>query len=158
MISQGAAYAITALGYIASAGGRPVLVKQIARAAEIPPAYLAKLIHALARRGFVNTQRGVGGGVVLALSPEKISLHDLCVALDDPIVLPTCMLGNAECSDARSCPAHQFWTVQRQQLYAFLQNTSVADIAAFESTKRWIQLGLPGISAIQAGPRRPAVG
>lgn len=142
MLSQGVGYAILALGHIAASGGNPVLVKEIAEAASIPPAYLAKIIHALARRGLVLTQRGVGGGVTLARPATEISLHDVCQAMDDPVVKPTCMLGNAVCSDERSCPAHRFWTQQRNKVFDFLRTTSVADIAAFESRRR-VRLGIP---------------
>lgn len=142
MLSQGVGYAILALGHIATSGGNPVLVKEIAEAASIPPAYLAKIIHALARRGLVLTQRGVGGGVTLARPATEISLYDVCLAMDDPVVKPTCMLGNAACSDDRACPAHRFWTAQRNKVFDFLRTTSVADIAAFESRRR-LRLGIP---------------
>lgn len=137
MLSQGVGYAITALGYIASAGGKPVLVKDIAQAADIPPAYLAKIVHSLGKRGIVVTQRGVGGGVTLARPATEISLHDLAAALQDPVLEPRCMLGNAACSDDRGCPAHAYWSAQRQRIFDFLQKTSVADIAAFEARRRW---------------------
>jgi Rrf2 family protein len=139
MLSQAVGYAATALGHIAAAGGSPVLVKEIAEAATIPAPYLAKIIHSLARRGIVNTQRGVGGGVTLARPATDISLYDLCVALDDPVVRPTCMLGTAECSDERACPAHKFWTGHRAEAIDFLSSTKVAHIAAFESRRRWRQ-------------------
>ncbi len=137
MLSQAVGYAITAMGHIAAAGGTPVLVKEIAEAADIPAPYLAKIINALARRGLVNTQRGVGGGVTLAHPAVQISMHDVATALDDPIVKPTCMLGTAECSDDRACPAHKFWSPHREKVMEFLRSTSVADIAAFESRRRW---------------------
>lgn len=137
MLSQAVGYAITAMGHIAAAGGTPVLVKEIAEAADIPAPYLAKIINALARRGLVNTQRGVGGGVTLAHQATEISMYDVSVALDDPIVKPTCMLGTAECSDERACPAHKFWSSHRDKVMDFLKSTTVADIAAFESRRRW---------------------
>ncbi len=137
MLSQSVGYAITALGCIASAGGKPVLVKEIAEAANIPPSYLAKIIHSLARRGLVNTQRGVGGGVTLARAAVEISLYDVCVALDDSAVQPVCMLGNATCSDERACPAHKHWQVQRAKNIDFLASTTVADVAAFEARRQW---------------------
>jgi Rrf2 family iron-sulfur cluster assembly transcriptional regulator len=137
MLSQSVGYAITALGCIASAGGKPVLVKEIAEAANIPPSYLAKIIHSLARRGLVNTQRGVGGGVTLARPAVEISLYDVCVALDDSAVQPICMLGNATCSDERACPAHKHWQVQRARNIDFLSSTTVADVAAFEARRQW---------------------
>ncbi len=137
MLSQATGYAATALGHIAAAGGKPVLVKEIAEAAEIPPAYLAKIIQALARKGLVNTQRGVGGGVSLVRPAPEITLFEICEALDDPAVEPRCMLGVSECSDERACPCHEYWTRQRASQHEFLRLTTVADIAAFETRKRW---------------------
>lgn len=137
MLSQAVGYAITALGTIASAGGRPVLVKEIAEAAKLPAPYLAKIVHALAKKGLVVTQRGVGGGVSLARPAVGVTLMEVAAALDDPILRPTCMLGTAECSDARACPAHRFWTSSRANVLEFLNQTTVADIAAFESRRRW---------------------
>ncbi len=137
MLSQAVGYASTALGYVAAAGGKPVLVKEMAAACEIPAPYLSKIINQLARSGLVNTQRGVGGGVTLARSARDITIYDLCIALDDPIVQRRCMLGIAECSDERACPAHRFNLEQREKQLAFLKGTSVADIAAFETRRRW---------------------
>ncbi len=140
MLSQAVGYAATALGRIAAAGGAPVLIKDVAEDCEIPQAYLAKIIHTLARKGIVLTQRGVGGGVTLALAPAELTLYDLCVALDDPIVQKRCMLGIAPCSDERACPAHRFWTAHRQKQIEFLESTTVADVAAFETRRRWRHL------------------
>lgn len=137
MLSQASGYAISAMGHIAAAGGKPVLIKEIADAATIPAPYLGKIINALAKRGLVLTQRGVGGGVTLARPATETTLIDVCIALDDPIAHPTCMLGTAECSDARACPAHKFWTQHRTKVLDFLSETKVADIAAFESRRRW---------------------
>lgn len=132
MLSQSVGYAATALGALAATDGRPVLVKDIAESCHIPGAYLAKIIHALARKGIVATQRGIGGGVTLVKPPRDLSLLELCEAMDDPICQVRCFLGNAECSNERSCPAHSFWTAHRERVRAFLRETTVADIAEFE--------------------------
>jgi Rrf2 family iron-sulfur cluster assembly transcriptional regulator len=137
MLTQSVGYAASALGCIASMGGQPILVKEIAEACSIPAPYLAKIIHALSRKGLVSTQRGVGGGVTLARDPATLTLYDLCVALDDPIVQKRCMLGTAECSDERACPAHRFWTNHRTRQLTFLQETTIAQIAAFETRRLW---------------------
>jgi DNA-binding IscR family transcriptional regulator len=47
------------------------------------------------------------------------------------------MLGTAVCSDDRACPAHKFWTNNRSKVLDFLKNTLVADVAAFETRRRW---------------------
>lgn len=137
MLTQAVGYAGTALAYIAAAGGKAVLIKDIAEAAEIPGPYLAKIIQILSRKSLVNTQRGVGGGVTLAKPAQDITMHELCVALDDPAVQKRCMLGTAECSDERACPCHHFWVEHRAEYQQFLKRTTVADIAAFETRRRW---------------------
>lgn len=136
MISQAVGYAASALGYVAAAGGRPLLVKEIADAAGIPAPYLSKIIHALARKGIVATQRGIGGGVTLARAAHTIRLLDLCIALDDPHMNTRCLLCTQECSDERCCPVHQFWNRQRTACNAYLERMSVADLATFEARQR----------------------
>jgi DNA-binding IscR family transcriptional regulator len=74
--------------------------------------------------------------VTLARQATGITLYDLCVALDDTSVLPRCMLGTAECSDERACPAHQFWSSMRTKYVEFLRMMTVADVAAFELRRR----------------------
>ncbi len=135
-MTQSTGYAITALGHIASSGGKALFIKDIAEATDLPHPYLAKIIHSLARRGLVVTRRGVGGGVALARPPETIALYDIAYALDDPLLELRCMLGAAECSDERACPAHAFWTLHRQEQIDFLRRTTLADIAAFEQVQR----------------------
>ncbi len=136
MLAQAVGYAAAALGQLASRGGKPLLVKEIAEACGIPQAYLAKIINVLARRGLVTTQRGIGGGVSLARSAENITLLDLCEALGDPIVQPRCMLENAPCSDERACPAHAFWKAHRESQIEFLRCTTVARMAEFVTRQR----------------------
>lgn len=137
MLSQATGYASLALGFVAAAGGKPVLVKQIAQACDIPQPYLAKIINVLARAGVVTTQRGIGGGVQLSKPAVDLTLYDLCEALDDPILDNRCMLGVAVCSDERACPAHAHSMEERRRRLEFMQSTTIADIAAFESTRRW---------------------
>ncbi|MFO0838488.1 MAG: Rrf2 family transcriptional regulator [Phycisphaerae bacterium] len=151
MLSQSVGYAAIALGRVAAAGGAPVLIKDIAEDCDIPSPYLAKIVNSLARKSILATQRGVGGGVTLARPAGEISLFDLCVAMDDPIVQARCMLGVAVCSDERSCPAHRFWKAAREEQAEFLRTTTVADITSFEVHRRWKHLQPPGGANSPAG-------
>jgi Rrf2 family protein len=135
MLTQSVGYAASALGYLAGSGQRQMLVRELAAAVGVPGAYLAKIMHQLARRGLVTTQRGIGGGITLARPPTDITLFDLCVALDDPVVEQRCMLGIAECSDERGCPAHGFWKQARERQLDFLRRTTLVAIAEFETSR-----------------------
>ena len=136
-LSQGTGYAVLAMGFIASAAGKPLLVRTIAESCDLPAPFLSKVVNRLAHGGLVNTQRGVNGGVTLARPAHEITLLEVCRTLDDPILQPRCALGVAECSDARACPAHAFAKETRNRITAFLANTTIADIAAFEAKRRW---------------------
>jgi Rrf2 family protein len=137
VLAQSTGYAASALGFVAAGGGTPVQVRQIAASCDIPAPFLAKIVNALARTGVVTTQRGIGGGVTLAKPATDICLYDLCVALDDPIIHPRCMLGVDSCSDERACPAHAFARDCRRKVLEFLQRTTIADLASFEARRRW---------------------
>jgi Rrf2 family protein len=135
MLSQASAYAISALGYVSSRRGQPTLIKAAAEACRAPAAYLAKIVNLLSHENLVHTQRGAGGGVSLARPADKMSLYEVCEALDDDILKPRCMLGNVPCTDDRDCPAHDVCRKAQVALVRFLKRTTVADIARFEA--RW---------------------
>ena len=139
MLSQSVGYAVAALGIIAAAKGKPLLVREIAKTSNVPTPYLAKLIHILGRKGVVETQRGIGGGVVIVGNPKDLSLYDICNYLDDPIIRKRCILSNGECSAERACACHKFCVSHRKKEIEFLKNTTIADIARFE-TKKMIHL------------------
>lgn len=136
MLSQSVGYAASTLGYLAGNDQTQMLVRELAEAVNAPGSYVAKIMHQLARRGLVVTQRGIGGGVSLARPADQITLYDLCFALDDPIIELRCMLGTAECSDERACPAHVYWTAERERQIAFLRRTTLRDMSDFESRQR----------------------
>lgn len=150
MLSQSAGYATSALAFVAAMGGQPARVKAIAEACDIPTAYLAKIINVLAHRRLVTTQRGVGGGVLLARPPQDIMLFDICQALDDPLLQPRCMLGHAQCTHNRACPAHEFCVAHRAKLTEFLKSMSVAEVSAFETKRRWQAANAPAATSAEA--------
>lgn len=137
MLSPMTGYALTALAWLAGHKDGPSQVKEIAEATGVPQAYLGKIIHQLSKRGLVNTKRGVGGGVTLAVEPARCTLLDVAQSLDDPLLTPKCMLGVEECSDARACPCHSFWKEHRQRELDFLARTTIADLCAFEAKRGW---------------------
>jgi Rrf2 family iron-sulfur cluster assembly transcriptional regulator len=136
MIATATGYAATALGLLARAKGKPVFVRDLARETGISPTFLAKIVHQLARKRIVATRRGIGGGVILVKGTEELTLLNLCEALDDPVIRPTCLLSEAECSDERACPAHDFWHAQRTNLIQFLSRTTIRQVGDFEAARR----------------------
>ena len=64
----------------------PTWVRDIAERTGLPQPYLEQILLALKGAGLVRSKRGVGGGYVLARSPEEITLAQVVSAVDGPIV------------------------------------------------------------------------
>ena len=65
----------------------PTSVRDIAERTGLPQPYLEQILLALKGAGLVKSKRGVGGGYVLARSPEEIRLSEIISAVDGPITL-----------------------------------------------------------------------
>ncbi len=81
-----ASRALLSLALHASGGG-PTSVRDIAERTGLPQPYLEQILLALKGAGLVRSKRGVGGGYVLARSPDQITLGQIVSAVDGPITL-----------------------------------------------------------------------
>ncbi len=134
-LSQTTGYAIQALTCIA--GGCEVQqIRDIAECTGIATPYLAKVILRLGKSGILTSKRGNKGGVWLTRKPEDISLYDISLAMDGEDQFSSCLLGLDSCSDARACPTHAFWKKARIQIRKQLEETSLADVLAFDNKRR----------------------
>ena len=84
-IAEARVFQRTAMGYLALRDDGPMRVHELAEAIGAPIVYLSKIIHLLAKKGFFDTLRGTGGGVVLGsgVDPRRVTLLDLCEAMDE---------------------------------------------------------------------------
>ena len=86
-------YAIEAMSHLEPPGGRPARLRDIARRAHVPYAYLAKRMPGLVAAGLVRSERGKRGGVLLARLPEEITLLQISEAVEARQWLGCCLLG-----------------------------------------------------------------
>jgi Rrf2 family iron-sulfur cluster assembly transcriptional regulator len=78
-------YAARALLSLALHGSdRPTSVKEIAERTNLPQPYLEQILLGVKGAGLVISKRGVGGGYVLARSPERITLAQIIDAVEGP--------------------------------------------------------------------------
>ena len=130
-LSQTTGYAILALACLAEKPEATGAVQRIARRADVPAPYLAKIIRALAKAGLVTAKRGFRGGIRLARPTDDITVLEISEAIDGPTYFDQCLLGLESCSDARACPTHRFWKKERQQIRRTLRGITLADVVAF---------------------------
>jgi len=130
-----AAHACLLLSALPEGAGLPAAA--IAAYHDVPPAYLAKHMQALARAGIVTSARGASGGYRLARAPEDINLLQVADAVDggEPAFRCTeirqrgpCAAKPEECT--KTCGiAAAFWAAERVYRRE-LKGVSLADIRA----------------------------
>lgn len=123
-------YAIRLLSWLASHGeDTPVTVQTIAEKSGVPKPFSAKILHRLARAGFVNSGRGRRGGFSLAVDPHTLSLYDIYALIDGEASLHECAVGLQRCSDQMPCPLHDQFKPIRQRIINYLHETTLEQMA-----------------------------
>ncbi len=92
MLSQTTEYALRSIVWLAANGNQPRTTRQIAAAAHIPGGYLSKVMQMLVDAGIVISQRGRGGGFVLARPASAITVLEVVDAVDPIRRIETCPL------------------------------------------------------------------
>lgn len=134
MFSQTSEYAIRALSILARyPRDQFVLVGTLASSADLPHHYLSKILQNLVRMQILESRKGSRGGFRLAHEPDEITLYDIVNAIENLGQTRRCLLGQAECSDERACPLHEFWVEQTTNYMGTLQNTSLGDLVRFDN-------------------------
>lgn len=92
-------YALRTLIYLALNRDRLVIIAEIAKVYRVPENHLMKIVHRLAQHGYIETQRGKGGGMRLARQPDAIQIGKVVRHTEENMDI-------AECFDPhkRDCP------------------------------------------------------
>ena len=106
MISQTAEYALRAVVALAAGDGAPQTTQALAAQTLVPPTYLSKVLQSLGRAGIITSQRGHGGGTVLARPTAELTVYDVVQAVDPIARIRVCPLGLAGHNE-NLCPLHR---------------------------------------------------
>ena len=138
-------YALRALTHLAAYGdGRPVQVKEIAEAEDIPRHFLAKILNQLTYKGLVKAMRGPGGGFTLIGSPDEIFVKDIVEAIDGmESIRRRCVLGLDDCRDDMPCPMHESWKGFRETFLGGVGGLTLSHMAENMARKRQITTPRP---------------
>ena len=146
MISKKAKYAIKALKHLTEAYvDGPVLVAQIAAKELIPKKFLEAILLELRNQGILQSQKGKGGGYLLRVDPECITLAQVIRIIDGPIAPTPCVSLNFyvrcdDCDDEKTCSIRPIMLRVRDANLAVYEATTmqmVTDKAVATPTKAY---------------------
>ena len=124
------------------AESRPVSLKAVAEAEQLPLAYLERIAALLKRADLVASTRGAHGGYVLARPAEEITMDQVVLALEGAIAPMDCFVddreGRVSCShhgpESNTCATKLLWTRVQVGVIRSLQRTTLAELVAFTRT------------------------
>ena len=127
MFSQSVEYALRAVVYLAQHSPAPQKTSEIAASTKVPSAYLSKVLQGLRARGIVRLQRGIGGGVSLAKSPEELTILDVVNAVDPIQRITSCPL-DLQSHGVHLCALHRRMDNAVQEMERAFDSTTLAEL------------------------------
>src|SRR5687768_14319922 len=111
-------YSFRVLMYLGMNEGRRCTTSEISTRYRISRNHIVKVVHNLAKLGYIKSAKGRGGGIALLKKPNDINLRDLLIALEPDLDLVECFNSTRNtCRIVGACGLKGIWA---EALNAFL--------------------------------------
>ena len=129
MFSTKGMYALRAMADLAAHDGW-VSLGDVARRQHISRKYLEQVISLMHKAGYVESQRGKGGGYKLTRKPEDYTLGELLRAAEGSLAPVSCLdCTNEEiCPQVGTCPTVGVWRDLGRVSASYLDSKTLADL------------------------------
>ena len=135
-------YATVLLGALAASPGRMQTAAALAARSHIAAPTVSKVLKALHRAGLVTSVRGLHGGYQLARPAAEISAAAILDALEGPLALTDCAVGEGHCVIEQTCHVGRSWQRLNVAIRRSLDDVSLAQLAGLEG---YPQVRLPAL-------------
>lgn len=127
-LTQYTDYSLRVLIYLGLRPERRCTIREISEAYDISRNHLMKVVQQLAAEGYVESTRGVGGGLMLAHPPDHLGVGDVVRAMEPDLGLVECMRPTNECVITGACRLYGMLNEARDAFLEVLDNYTLADI------------------------------
>ncbi len=122
-------YSLRVLMYLAVNRGGIVNISEIAERYGISRNHLVKVVHNLARGGFIKSYRGKGGGIELARDPAKINIGEVVRYTEGPPKPVECFDAERNrCVIANACGLAEVIAEACDNFFGTLDRYTLADL------------------------------
>ena len=123
-------YALRLLMYVGQHPDRLCTIAEVAGVHAISEAHLMKVTHKLGLGGWLETMRGKGGGIRLALPPERINVGAVVRSVEPDFFLVECLTGDEGCILTGNCRLTGVVNGALQSFLKHLDQFTLADLMA----------------------------
>ena len=127
-ISKKAEYALHTVLYLCIHTEQAQQLEKMADNQGVSKDYLAKVMQRLSGKGIVKAQPGVGGGYMLAKTPETITFAEVVGLFENPKNSFSCLYELRDCGAYPNCAIIDVMNGAVSAFYRELEKTSFADI------------------------------
>lgn len=121
--------ALHILGFLTASEGKPLTSEILAETYGTSPVVVRRVLIKLKESGLVKSQRGAGGGSVLAKDPVGISLREVYESVHgDLAILPRAPGNSGPVSEVISRYVNELFEKAEAALLADLENTTIVDL------------------------------
>ena len=97
-------YGLMSIMHIARMKGNKVTARELSEQYNIPPEILGKVLQKLKKDQLLESIQGVNGGYRIIRELTDISLEDVIISLDGPVVITHCCKGTGDdCTQFKTC-------------------------------------------------------
>lgn len=128
LLSLQSDYALRVLLDVASNRGNGVVTRQIAERQRVPRVFLTKIVAQLANHGFLRTQRGKGGGIMLAREPSQINILNVIEVFEGRLRANPCTASDDFCEFTNDCSVRHLWFDIEKKLRDHLRGLTLAEL------------------------------
>ncbi|MCW8903541.1 RrF2 family transcriptional regulator [Sedimenticola sp.] len=122
-------YSIRVLIYLALDRERLATAGELATSYDISHNHLTKVVHYLGQHGYIETIRGKGGGIRLALSPDVINIGTLIRQSEQNSVLVECFSpDNCKCKILPACRLASILMEAQEAFFRVLEKYTLSDL------------------------------
>ena len=115
-------------------GNGPVQIKTIAKRQDISNKYLEQLMSILKSSGLVRSIRGAKGGYTLAKEPKEITVADVFLTLEGPLVTVECLEHPEFCTKCTDCVTRYVWGKIHGSVLEVMQSITLQELVEKSQT------------------------
>jgi len=128
-LPQTAEYALRAMAFLATATkGGAVRSKDLSVETGIPAHYLSKILRKLVLQGLLLSQKGHGGGFVLAREAQEITFIEILTSVGYRPEPDRCSFGWGGCDPDNPCPLHPAWSQLNESFWVWATKNTLANV------------------------------